>query len=537
MTPSDLNITLEEENLDQLIKEISVPKAGATQGKEEDMDMEVEIKVESQKDIVPKYNCDICNKYVMTAKGLKLHKIRMHEKSLQRLEREMKQNYSCDLCDIKRSSEVLLKSHMKIVHSHLKRDYSEMRKPKTKHSPPSSSPPFKKVKENSPTQKVDQPKGEEENRTFDEEDLEARIEVLRRPRANTDDLSTTMVTKHKQEIDNLERLLTASGEVIANLETENNQLHAKAEFYEEVAEGLVVENESLLLKLQQKEEEKTQAKETVKRKEVSWDPIQEQRVLEEEEKDIGDDAEEEDQLGPKVVLEQTGFRQQGGRFTCIVCGITRNTQSQMIKHMKQHKEEGEFVEAGQVHCGLVAFPECPFQCRTKEELMLHIDNDHKKQKCNFCTETFENKDSMESHRKKNHPTFKPCFNISDCSYGIRCHFSHIPMKKAYRCFQCGDEFNTRSDMMVHRKETHQVEDCREFLKDAKCRYKDRCWWAHPFESEGFWDASKKQTPPNKNTLLKIVTPAQNVERGTMKEDMMIQMMNVMSKFMNMQMNQ
>ena len=44
----------------------------------------------------------------------------------------------------------------------------------------------------------------------------------------------------------------------------------------------------------------------------------------------------------------------------------------MNKHMQQQKDEGELVPAGQVHCGLVAFPECPFLCKTQEELMVHI---------------------------------------------------------------------------------------------------------------------------------------------------------------------
>ena len=43
-------------------------------------------------------------------------------------------------------------------------------------------------------------------------------------------------------MEDLERFLTASGEVIANLEEDNNQLHAKAKFYEEVAEDLTIKN-------------------------------------------------------------------------------------------------------------------------------------------------------------------------------------------------------------------------------------------------------------------------------------------------------
>ena len=273
--------------------------------------------------VLLKYECDICKKRVMTPRGLKSHKSRMHEKSLQRLERESKQQFSCKICDIKRNTEVLIKSHMKTVHGDLKRNLSEMRKPKAKHSPPNLSPPAKKAKENDSTQEEeDKIQVEEEDTTFDEEDLNKRMELLKRPAANKEELNTKLT----KEIDNLERLLTASGEVIANLENENNQLHAKAEFYEEVAEGIVIENESLILKIQQQKEEELSQKEPMTRKEVTFNPVPDQRVFEEEEVEAREEQAEEEQVKAKIVQEESGFRQQSERFTCIVCGLTRNTK-------------------------------------------------------------------------------------------------------------------------------------------------------------------------------------------------------------------
>ena len=154
-------------------------------------------------------------------------------------------------------------------------------------------------------------------------------------------------------MEDLERFLTASGEVIANLEEENNQLHAKAKFYEEVAEDLTIKNQSLLLKLQQKEEEYSIKQEFNKRIEVTFEPTSEDIVLEEEVVAPRDDEYEVEQVEQeKECPEETGFRQQRGRFTCIVCGRTRNTQSQINKHMQEHKETGEFVPAEQVHCAV-----------------------------------------------------------------------------------------------------------------------------------------------------------------------------------------
>ena len=230
---ADLNLTIEEENLEKIIEGLKGQEAFDNKPKEE---VEENEEMDTHGDVLLKYKCDICSKRVMTSKGLKTHKSKMHEKSLQRIERERKQQFSCDECDIKRDTEVLLKSHKKLVHGNIKRDLSEMRREtKSTRSPPSLSPPPKKVKE-----------GEV---SIDEDDLEERIEKLRNPKAE-------VIALQKKEIDNLNRLLEASGEVISNLENENNQLNAKAEFYEEVAESLVTENESLLLKLQQLDEQK-----------------------------------------------------------------------------------------------------------------------------------------------------------------------------------------------------------------------------------------------------------------------------------------
>ena len=290
----DLNITLEEENLEKIMEDLKVPEAAGSMVEEkEDMD--------TNGDVLLKYKCDICNKRVMTSKGLKSHKSRMHEKSLQRVARESKQQFPCDMCDIKRNTEILLKSHIKLVHGHMQRNLSEMKRgTKTSHSPPSLLPPYKKVKENEDT--------------IDEADLERRIVELRKPKAQSPE--NKIIAVQKKEIDKLNTLLMASGEVIANLEDENNHLNTKAEFYEEVAESLVTENESLLLKIQQIEEQRTQESSG---KRVSFTIIPEQE--EEREDDENLDQEEtgiEEGNIEEEANNESDFRTQSKRKTYIV---------------------------------------------------------------------------------------------------------------------------------------------------------------------------------------------------------------------------
>ena len=168
--------------------------------------------------------------------------------------------------------------------------------------------------------------------------------------------------------------------------------------------------------------------------------------------------------------------------------------------MKEHEASGEVIPPIQIHWALVAYPMCTYQCKTQDELQSHLNIAYKKKKCNLCEDIFETKEGLESHWTKNHPTFKPCRNMNDCSYGRKCMYSHEPMKKFFRCYQCGEEFNTRPYIMVDRKKEHEVDECRSFLEQGKCRYQDSCWWSHvnevdpTTEAEGFWETQKNQAP-------------------------------------------
>ena len=135
----------------------------------------------------------------------------------------------------------------------------------------------------------------EDDITLEEEDLEMRIENIRRPRVKKQEPE---VGQSKQkEINDLKRLLLASGEVIATLENKNNNLNNKAEFYEEVAEGLVTENKSLL-RLQQMQEKKIQENNLISGKSVSFDLEPEHNASEsvEEEDDREEEEFEEDEV-------------------------------------------------------------------------------------------------------------------------------------------------------------------------------------------------------------------------------------------------
>ena len=143
------------------------------------------------------------------------------------------------------------------------------------------------------------------------------------------------------------------------------------------------------------------------------------------------------------------------------------------------------------HCeeGLWTCDNCSFQTYNLITLKNHLDiTNHKAKslnlsvrgtKCNFCEYRFATDKEMWAHRKSEHGTFKPCRNLPGCSFGVDCYYSHIPMEADFRCFECGEEFNSNRDMMVHRHNKHKnTKPCLKFSNGTCRRSEQECWWSH-----------------------------------------------------------
>ena len=239
-----------------------------------------------------------------------------------------------------------------------------------------------------------------------------------------------------------------------------------------------------------------------------------------------------------------------GKFKCKVCKLVQNTKSKLETHMKNHDEEADWICDGDI-----LGEECSFQSNERTFLESHmkekghtsemiwirdieqtpsstnqsplqpVQTDNKQKKCPFCNDKFTSNSTLAQHRRENHPTSKPCRNIAQCKFGIECFYSHIPIQEGYfRCFQCGEEFETINLMMLHRKGNHDgVKMCKKFLED-NCTKGSECWWLHetvdfqqipenPAPPEKVWTNLKpKQTDqtPNvmNNTILKMMTSLQ-----------------------------
>ena len=150
--------------------------------------------------------------------------------------------------------------------------------------------------------------------------------------------------------------------------------------------------------------------------------------------------------------------------------------------------------------GLLLFcNECEFPADDLYYLGQHMYEDHtegteNKIVCHYCDETFETKDDVMKHRKKTHKEkVKECiyFTAGKCHYGDElCWFIHSKTNKKQldedleiKCKHCDKTFKLRSEFMQHRKRYHS-----EFVPvcnnflNGNCEYLT-CWFKHNEDEE------------------------------------------------------
>ena len=167
------------------------------------------------------------------------------------------------------------------------------------------------------------------------------------------------------------------------------------------------------------------------------------------------------------------------QVTCSICEKKFNTEDEHQEHRVQHRNDGDW------NCN-----DCAYQTNSKDSLKLHLESTHhssqlipmpenQKFNCNLCESKFYNKMKLEEHKQRTHKAFKPCKNLPNCSYGQECFFNHNKINRdMFLCYECGIEEKTLSDLMIHRKNKHVVNDCLKYYANV-CRFtSDVCWFNH-----------------------------------------------------------
>jgi hypothetical protein len=127
--------------------------------------------------------------------------------------------------------------------------------------------------------------------------------------------------------------------------------------------------------------------------------------------------------------------------------------------------------------------QCDYQGSSKSTLRKHMKNKHEFE-CFACLEGFDSFDDLMIHRKETH-NVNLCRFRTNCKFGERCYYKHPDTddKKAqkeeedWECKDCNGWYNTKNEMMEHRKETHITQVCRYYL-NGNCTKGDQCWYRH-----------------------------------------------------------
>ena len=123
----------------------------------------------------------------------------------------------------------------------------------------------------------------------------------------------------------------------------------------------------------------------------------------------------------------------------------------------------------------------------------HINSKHRDGtsiNCRVCGEEFLTKQNLMEHRKMKHiESVAYCKNKlqEKCPYtDQRCWWNHNEKyKENINCFICGETFDNKNEMMKHRKRNHShlIKPCNAFSQN-KCRFKDDlCWFKHQSEDQ------------------------------------------------------
>ena len=107
--------------------------------------------------------------------------------------------------------------------------------------------------------------------------------------------------------------------------------------------------------------------------------------------------------------------------------------------------------------------------------------------CKTCRQLFPTISEIRSHRKTEHPSYRPCRNFPGtsaedrCKYGAQCNWKHIELSEgAHICWNCGNIFKSISDLNFHRKQIHNnMGPCKKLNKPGGCsRGEEYCLFKH-----------------------------------------------------------
>ena len=486
------------------------------------------------------FNCDECERTFTTKQGRNRHKTMTHTRQKEKKEKEnqMKRtrsvpeksnssNFKCNSCPYSSRSKWALKAH--INHTHKEPTSPSEKKPKInavivediisevvqnipvlmeedcENKSKTTIEPTKdfltntavtlaemlddiadQINENTETD-------DDDNETID---FENRLDILRgdQPRNKNvvdDESEKTLVTLPLKDVEELRLKLRNLEEINENLThtlKDVDELKDKYNALEDKNKELVQ-----MLKENRKNKERTREKFIVIDMETNNEDDDIEQLVRNKEHGFSR-SNPQSEAGPKNDLKL---------FDCPNCEKKFKKREHLINHQKNHE---------------VACSTCAKTYSNISKLQDHIWSDHDemichtrceggvctigdtedKYKCNFCDQVFQSRNGLSTHKADIHRTYKPCRDPINCVYQAGCYFSHVPVTTGkFRCFQCGDEFETKSTMMMHRRIHGGVKQCKN-QSINQCSRGNSCWWNHEVTDQVFQKVQENLPPPIQN---------------------------------------
>ena len=210
------------------------------------------------------------------------------------------------------------------------------------------------------------------------------------------------------------------------------------------------------------------------------------------------------------------------QIKCRKCGDEFSTQDLLEKHTKRCHGDKPPI---QYNCN-----DCPFQGENGLALKKHVQRtkhcpSEYNEKCYTCKKEFTSYWNLMNHRKSDHPSNRRCkFYLKQaCIFDSdTCWYRHEEQlvndlehqdKTENECKDCEQKFQSKSDLMKHRKMEHQnrVSRCRDYLQ-GKCDLNDSlCWFIHEQQEnkeahEQVFHEAQESIPPDQVTqILSMIT--------------------------------
>ncbi|XP_048482501.1 zinc finger protein 184 isoform X1 [Plutella xylostella] len=176
-------------------------------------------------------------------------------------------------------------------------------------------------------------------------------------------------------------------------------------------------------------------------------------------------------IGQDISLTSSGSQEEndGRELFCNICNKTFQKQMQLVNHMRNHRAERRFVCT---YCNKA------FSQSNNLRAHLRIHTNERPYKCTVCDKAFTQVTNLNNHMRL-HTGERPFAcpepgcdkayaQVTNLNQHMKRHQSGRPIEH-YVCTVCGEQFQQRNHMYMHRREVHSDNSKSMFKARHECK--------------------------------------------------------------------